>query len=159
MTAKRKKIAVLVGLLVVLAVLWTVMLGPWSLLDKARVAVSVDSATSIFEDGEDLKWLGSVARIKSAYQPVVYDPMGSADPMLVSLETPDVLKIEEHSTYETLPVLTLGGIIWDERRPVVMINDEACRENDVVEGVRILKIERHKVMLTYRSRRFELELL
>ena len=159
MTAKRKKIILLVLLLVVLVAAWTVMLRPAFLFDRGeRRSSSLGGETdSIFED--DMIWLGMIARIRAmTREQVEYDPKGARDPMIISLDTHDSPEIEEIVESDDIPALELDGIIWDEREPVVMINREAFRENDMVEGVRILKIERHKAILFYRSKRFELEL-
>ena len=79
--------------------------------------------------------------------------------MIVTARMSGSSKIEELSEPVELPTLLLTGIIWDQREPVAMINGEAFRENDVVEGARILKIELYKVTLVYRSRKFDIELL
>jgi len=159
MTANRKKIIVLVGLLVVLAAAWVVLLRPAFLFDRgeSRSSSQGGETGSIFED--DMIWLGMIARIRTVTrEQVEYDPRGARDPMIIPLDAHDSPEIEEIVASDVLPALELNGIIWDEREPVVMINREAFRENDVVEGVRILEIKKHKVILFYRSKKFELEL-
>lgn len=152
----QKKQIILLLALVGLAAVWAVTLGPLSLFEKEGDARSSREESILVND---MQWIGIVALIRSANEPFQYDPADRQDPMIVTARMSGSSKIEGPSEPVELPTLLLTGIIWDQRKPVAMINGEAFRENDVVEGARILKIELYKVTLVYRSRKFDIELL
>ena len=54
--------------------------------------------------------------------------------------------------------LSLEGIIWDETKPLAIINDEVVGCGDKVSGVTVVKIEKDKVILNYQNETFELKM-
>ena len=54
--------------------------------------------------------------------------------------------------------LYLEGIIWDEVKPMAIINDEVVSSGDKIRGVTIEKIEKDKVILNYQDSSFELRM-
>ena len=54
--------------------------------------------------------------------------------------------------------LYLEGIIWDEVKPMAIINDEVVSSGDKIRGVTIEKIEKDKVILNYQDSSFELKM-
>lgn len=54
--------------------------------------------------------------------------------------------------------LSLEGIIWDETKPLAIINDQVVGCGDKVSGVTVVKIERDKVILNYQNESFDLKM-
>jgi len=54
--------------------------------------------------------------------------------------------------------LNLMGILWDEENPSVLINDVIFREGESIQGVTVIEIQRHKVILSDGEESIELTL-
>lgn len=52
----------------------------------------------------------------------------------------------------------LEGIIWDNEKPMAIINSEVVWAGNKVKGVTVEKIERDKVILSYQNETFELKI-
>jgi hypothetical protein len=50
------------------------------------------------------------------------------------------------------PRLKLQGILFSEKRPQAMINDNVCSVGDEVDGARVVKIERRQVVVSWDGR-------
>lgn len=59
---------------------------------------------------------------------------------------------------ETVSALTLNGIVWDEKNPRAVINDRIVGVGNKVEGHKVVKIEKYRVVLTDGLVDFELRL-
>ena len=55
-------------------------------------------------------------------------------------------------------ILNLKGIIWDESTRLAVINEKVVREGDEVGGRKVIKIEKHRVILNDGQNDFELRL-
>ncbi|MDD5449290.1 MAG: hypothetical protein PHO42_01655 [Candidatus Omnitrophica bacterium] len=53
--------------------------------------------------------------------------------------------------------LVLSGIIWEEERPVALINDRAIAEGEQIAGFKVVKIMQDEVILARGSDRFILK--
>jgi hypothetical protein len=54
--------------------------------------------------------------------------------------------------------LFLEGIMWDDRKPMAIINDEIVSAGDKIKGMTVIKIEKNKVILSYQNEEFELRI-
>jgi len=54
--------------------------------------------------------------------------------------------------------LNLGGIIWDEKKPCAIINDEILARGDTIGGFKVVEISRNKVVLDNGTEKLTLEL-
>lgn len=54
--------------------------------------------------------------------------------------------------------LHLGGIIWDEKKPCAIINDEILARGDTIGGFKVVEISRNKVVLDNGTEKLTLEL-
>lgn len=54
--------------------------------------------------------------------------------------------------------LYLEGIIWDDIKPMAIINDEVVSAGDKIRGVEIVDIQKDKVILSYQDEIFELKM-
>ena len=53
----------------------------------------------------------------------------------------------------SFPRLHLSGILWDEKEPLAVINDEWVKEGDEIEGAKVLTIEFGGVTVDFHGRR------
>ena len=65
---------------------------------------------------------------------------------------------EKEIEEEVVVDLVVSGIIWDEVRPQVIINNKVLGEGGLIEGFIVEKIERQKVILSNEERKIELKL-
>lgn len=56
-----------------------------------------------------------------------------------------------------LSTIKLGGILWDEKIPLAIINDSILREGDSIDGLKIERIEKGKVTLIKGDETYVLE--
>jgi hypothetical protein len=56
----------------------------------------------------------------------------------------------------SLPFLSLEGIVWDEKKPLALINNKILSEGDVVREAKIVKISKKEVKLIFQGREFTL---
>ncbi|HLD82840.1 MAG TPA: hypothetical protein VI976_02705 [Candidatus Omnitrophota bacterium] len=54
--------------------------------------------------------------------------------------------------------LSLSGILWDAKRPQALINDRICNIGDVINGCKVLEIQKNKVILNDGSKQIELKI-
>jgi len=59
-------------------------------------------------------------------------------------------------TYENNPTLKLVGISWNENVGVAIINGKLLKESEVIEGYRVVKIEKDNVILSRNKQEFAL---
>lgn len=71
----------------------------------------------------------------------IYDPHGKKDPF-----TPPVISAVEKAGTEVLAGVRLEGIIWDEKKPIAVINDKVVSIGDEVSGARIVEIRQNEVI-------------
>jgi DNA-binding transcriptional regulator YdaS (Cro superfamily) len=57
------------------------------------------------------------------------------------------------------PKLVLKGIVWDETKPLALINGLVVKEGDTIQGATIVKIDFERVTIRYRSKEFIIELI
>ncbi len=89
-----------------------------------------------------------------------------------SLKAGSVLKQENHLAWERCPFsgkiysaqkrlkdLTLAGIIWDEKKPLAIINNEIVKAQDKINGRTVIEIKHDRVILNDGSEDFELRLV
>ncbi len=104
--------------------------------------------------------LAAVARVSQSGQRQPYTGDTLRDP-LVALATDRVVSNDVEEVYRpapatTLPYMALQGIVWDSESPVAMIDGDAFRIGDEIKGARITEIGIDRVVLMYRSMRFDL---
>jgi type II secretory pathway component PulC len=78
---------------------------------------------------------------------------GRQDPFLL------LAKKKEKSLPIQPPKLVLKGIAWDETEPLALINDLVAKEGDTIQGARIVKIDFDRVAISYRGKKFVVELI
>lgn len=70
----------------------------------------------------------------------IYDSHGKKDPF-----APPVLAGTDRSGAEMLAGIDLEGIIWDENKPVAIINDKVVNVGDEISGAKVIKITQNEV--------------
>lgn len=71
----------------------------------------------------------------------VYDSHGKKDPF-----GPPVVTTAEKTDEEVLSGVKLEGIIWDEKKPLAVINDKVVAAGDEVGGAKVIEIKQHEVL-------------
>lgn len=75
-------------------------------------------------------------------------------------ETPNIKKEESFNTstplLSTLPSLVLNGIFFTDDEAYALINNQVFKENDAINGVRIIAIHPDSVDLVFEGRNFTL---
>ena len=94
---------------------------------------------------------GIIAYIEMKYaeptQKEFKDPFEKLDPKLVlDMTAVDFTELE------------LSGIIWEEKDPVTLINDQILRKGDMISGFKIYTIRRNEVVLIKGLERYILKL-
>lgn len=140
-----------------------------------KISLTVISVVVLFQ----LVWTGANSAEGEDGELYVYDSIGVRDPFATlfvptpvpsltplptSTPTPTRSDEEKIATYTPTPTppvypsLKLGGIIWDPRDPMVVIDREALRAGQSIDGARVLRIEKKVVYLSYQGHPFQLEI-
>jgi len=82
---------------------------------------------------------------------------GTRDPFFLLPKKKE--KIIKESLPLQPPQLVLKGIVWDETKPLALINGLVVKEGDTIQGARIVKIDFERVAVQYRSKEFVIELI
>ncbi len=159
LTADKKKLLVvsLLGLILVVIVVIRVLPGGGS----DSVAVAADPGNRSLLD-RDPGLLLSVASIAKARAEKVYGGTDLRDPLepLVRASSrpvsPTSPQVSQAPAPIALPFMTLYGVIWDPDNPIAIVDGLDLRVGDKIKGARIVKIEFNNVLLSYRSKSFEL---
>jgi hypothetical protein len=53
-----------------------------------------------------------------------------------------------------LPLLSLEGIVWDEKKPLALINNKVLGEGEIIKEAKIVKINKKEVKLIFQGREF-----
>ena len=102
--------------------------------------------------------LSGVARAFAAAEAFVYDPKGKRDPFLPPSETgKPVADVEVTGKLAELRGIEVQGIIWDEKNPLAMIQDEIIAEGQDFKGAKVLKIELHSVTFEFKGEKVRIE--
>jgi len=159
MRAKRGVIIVAV-LAIAMVGLWLWVLGILPLKKTVRepaerpAAVQVSAEELKKKAGETAaslsKWLEEQERIDKM---LTYH-QGRRDPFLLPVKN-----TVEKSLPGQPPKLVLKGIAWDETNPLALINELLVKEDDSVEGARVVKIDFDRVALRYGSKKFVIKLI
>lgn len=70
-----------------------------------------------------------------------YDSHGKKDPF-----SPPVISAVEKAGTEVLAGVRLEGIIWDEKKPIAVINDKVVGIGDEISGAKIIDIRQNEVI-------------
>ncbi|MEW6170712.1 MAG: general secretion pathway protein GspB, partial [Candidatus Omnitrophota bacterium] len=77
-------------------------------------------------------------------------------------ETQDIKKEESFNTstplLSTLPSLVLNGIFFKDDQAYALINNQVFKENDAINGARIIAIHPDSVDLVFEGRNFTLRI-
>jgi len=158
LTADKKKQLVVGLLALVLVVVVVVRVLPGGATESA--AAAADSGSSSLLD-KDPGLLLSVASIAKARAQKIYGGIDLRDPMepllrAISRPSGPTKQASQAPAPIELPFMTLYGVIWDPDNPIAMIDGLDLRVGDKIKGARIVGIEFDRVLLTYRSKSFEL---
>ena len=133
MDAKKRRLYVFIVLVAVS--IW----GYYNIFDKA------DKKPDLIEDEE----LTDVARPAAAPRPVAidYDEYSSkdwgSDPFFRGkVEKQEIVEIEPEKMY-----WFLGGILYSDNNPAAVINKRVVCKGDVIDGARVVEINRNDVVL------------
>ncbi len=157
-TGDRKKVMILGGLVLVLVVVVVIRMMPGG--DSSAQAATGRSQGSIID--RDPHHLASVAKIARTRMQHVYTGDDARDPFepLVRQASRRDPRPDEQRETEPEPIrppqLTLYGIIWDPETPIAMIDGMDLHVGDRIKGARVIEIRIDRVILEYRSSRFEL---
>ena len=67
-----------------------------------------------------------------------------------------VVSRQESEAVKPLPSLAVQGIIWGDVLPVAIINNKVLRVGDVIEGAKVIRIDKEGVELFYDGRVYTL---
>lgn len=70
-----------------------------------------------------------------------YDSHGKKDPF-----SPPVISAVEKAGTEVLAGVRIEGIIWDEKKPIAVINDKVVGIGDEISGAKIIDIKQNEVI-------------
>lgn len=79
-------------------------------------------------------------------QPWGRDPFGSESRVFSALNAAGAPR----------PTWVLGGVIYNESRPMAFINNNAVGVGEIVNGARVVKIEKNRVTLEYNGSQFDI---
>lgn len=71
----------------------------------------------------------------------LYDAHGKKDPF-----SPPIISTGEKTGAEVLTGVKLEGIIWDEKKPIAIINDKVVGIGDTISGAKIIEIKKDEVI-------------
>jgi type II secretory pathway component PulC len=63
---------------------------------------------------------------------------------------------QETEAYVQPPTLTVQGLIWGSNMPQAIINNKVVKIGDIIEGARIVEIDKEGVEVSYKGRSFTL---
>ena len=161
---ERKKIMILAGLGIVLAVVVLIrVLFPGGTEGATSTAQASQSGQGQGELGPldaDPAYLATVAKIARVRLGKAYEPETGRDPMEPLARERATRPSTEGREPEPVPVAppvhTLYGIVWDPDRPIAMIDGQDVRVGDSIKGAKVIEIGIDRVVLSYRSRQFVL---
>ena len=137
---EKKQIFTILALLVVLIVVWVIVLNPPKKSTKEEKAVAE-------EEGLEFKVILEMA---DEYSKNVNDMLHLS---FENIRDPFSLyggqKEENETADRILTGLKLTGILWDNKKPLAIINSEIVREGGMMNGVKIKKIEQDHVVLVF----------
>ncbi|HID94432.1 MAG TPA: hypothetical protein EYP53_00045 [Candidatus Latescibacteria bacterium] len=160
MSSENVKKAILLGLLMVfLLAIWAFVLHepspPGPTLTEKRPSDADQRTSTVFEN--EREWLERLAALRRVGRGYIYRDRGVRDPMVPLVSGGKTLRKVYKPRMKT-PKFHLSGVIWDRRAPVAIINGLPLRENEVIEGARLLKIKRDSVILLLGSKELILKL-
>ena len=89
----------------------------------------------------------------------VYDDHKRRDPFVPLVNKSGVLIRRTDSTFGfEISQLNLEGILWDEKRPLAIINGKIVGIGDAISKSKVMDIERKKVYLDFKGKIYELEI-
>ncbi len=101
-------------------------------------------------------FLNHVIAIESTQEEFVYNSNGKRDPFVPIVDLKSGIRSAEdllgRPKEVVIPIkLELKAIIWDESRPLVVLNGKVLTEQDVIPGtdVKVLKINRDHIIVNY----------
>lgn len=89
---------------------------------------------------------------------VEYAAEGFRDPFQKELKETRGSVSEEQKLGEEqpLPSLAVQAMVWGGDLPQAIINNKVVKEGDIIEGVKIVKIEKSGVTILHRERQYQL---
>jgi hypothetical protein len=157
---KEVVIVAVLGIILVMAWMWVLGIVP----GKKTVRELVESPVAKEVSPEELRKKAEVAALSLSNW---LEKQGEIDRMLVYHEGARdpffFLPKEREKIEKSLPLqppkLVLKGIVWDETKPLALINGLVVKEGDTIQGATIVKIDFERVTIQYRSQRFVIELI
>ena len=114
------------------------------------------------EEGKNTLQKKAMARavsFKAEEEKFLYASHDKRDPFIPLVDRKGrPVAIVEGSLQFKVSDLSLEGIIWDETKPLAIINDQVVGCGDKVSGVTVVKIEKDKVILNYQNESFDLKM-
>jgi len=136
-------------------------------MDKKRLEIIITvvlAAVLIFS------WIKTVAKIKERSSPVPQPVQAAVAPLISTGHSPAVIEEVKESSIrcpfsgkiysgrEEVVDLKLTGIVWDDKRPQALINDNVVQEGSSVGQFKVIKIYKDKVKLGSAIGDFEIKL-
>jgi hypothetical protein len=156
LTADKKKMAMMGGLLLVLLVVLVMrfVLPGGDATDSAGAGQHHDRGLLDSQPS----YLETIARIARLQSEKSYQAGDSRDPMQPLVKERKATPSEPRQTEEApvsneLPRMSLHGVIWDSDSPIAIIDGLDLRVGDTIKGARVVEIGYDSVVLTYKSRR------
>ena len=92
---------------------------------------------------------------------VTYDAAGLRDPFIGPLHragwaAANAPPIIEEPPME-LPSLIVQGVVWGGSEPFAIVNNETVRAGDTIQGVKVLRIERDGIVVTFQGEELRYE--
>lgn len=137
---EKKQILLIFGLLIVLVLVWVIVLNPPK---KSKE----ETAASGGEHGVEFKVLLDLAEEYETHMGSLAGLSYQEDRDPFSLQKGHKEERGEKTASEIFKTFTLKGILWDSHKPLAIVNGEVVREGQVIEGVKIKRIEPNCVVL------------
>lgn len=162
MHEENKKLVLVVGLLIALAVVSYLVFGTRDSETRSQSFAIVTGQGQHSEGGgivdSDPEYLDTVAEISKSREDQTYDgPEEKEDPLKDLIRASDAVgRAQKAPPPVVLPYMVLNGIVWDPENPVAMIDGVDFRRGDSIKGAKVVEIRPTHVALEYKSKRFVL---
>lgn len=83
----------------------------------------------------------------------IYNSHGKKDPF-----SPPIIGAVEKTGEEVLKGVKLEGIIWDEKKPMAIINNKVVGVGDDISGAKIIEIKKNEVIFNFDSQTISVRL-